>query len=128
MNIPSSLGRYFDYSKPVPTLKADAAKDRHVAGYSNGGRLGKILKDKRFVEVEPSAPTRYNSINNTGSTIDRILINTAPCFVRQSQWASVILDDPKRFFSSGLSDHGMVQCKATFTTLQKPGEGIPPIA
>ena len=31
MNIPSSLGRYFDYSKPVPTLKADAAKDRHVA-------------------------------------------------------------------------------------------------
>ena len=98
MNIPSSLGRYFDYSKPVPTLKADAAKDRHVAGYSNGGRLGKILKDKRFVEVEPSAPTRYNSINNTGSTIDRILINTAPCFVRQSQWASVILNDPRGFF------------------------------
>ena len=57
MNIPSSMGKFFDYSKPVPTLKADAVKDRHVAGWSNGGRLGKSLKDKRFVEVEPPAPT-----------------------------------------------------------------------
>ena len=40
MNIPSDLGRFFDYSRPVPILKSDAGKDRHMAGFSNGGRLG----------------------------------------------------------------------------------------
>ena len=41
---------------------------------SLNGCLGKLLKGKRPVEVEPLAPTRYNNLNNTGSTIDRILL------------------------------------------------------
>ena len=91
MNIPSDLGRFFDYSRPVPVMKSDAGKDRHMACYSNGGRLGKVLKDHRRVEVEPSAPTRYNSTNNTGTTIDRILVNAAPCLLRQSEWSSITI-------------------------------------
>ena len=124
MSIPSDLGRYFDYSRPVPILQSDAG---NVIGTSTGGRLGKLLKDSRWVEVEPSAPTRYNSTSNTGTTIDRILMNTAPHFLKQCRWTSTILDDPKKLHISGLSDHGMVQAKAMFTAPTKAGTGIPPI-
>ena len=55
-----------------------------------------------------------------------VLVNTAPCFLRQCKWTSIIIDDPKRLFNSGLSDHGMVQAKASFSAPTKPGEGIPP--
>ena len=116
MNIPSDLSRYFDYSRPVPILQSDAG---NVTGATNGGRLVKLLKDPRWVEVEPSAPTRYNSTSNTGTTIDCFLINTAPYFLRQCRWTSTILDDPKKLHISGLSDHGMVQAKAMFTAPMK---------
>ena len=72
------------------------------------------------------APTRFNTLNNTGTTIDRIFVNTAPCFLKQCKWAASILDDPKKLYTSGISDHGMVQAKACFSSATAPGEGVIP--
>ena len=68
-----------------------------------------------------------NTLHNTGSTIDRILVNTAPCFLRQCKWTSIIVDDPKKLYTSGISNHGMVQAKACFSAASASGEGIIPL-
>ena len=78
------------------------------------------------MEVEPLAPTRFNTLNNIGTTIDRFFVNTAPCFLKQCKWAASILDDPKKLYTSGISDHGMVQAKACFSSATAPGEGVIP--
>ncbi len=127
INIPSDSGRYFDYARPVPILLTDAGRDHHPRFNGTGGRLGKLFTDSRWVEVEPSAPTRYNTLHNTGSTIDRIVVNTAPSFLRQCKWTSIIVDDPKKPYTSGISDHGMVQAQACFSAAKAPGEGISPL-
>ena len=83
INIPSASGRYFDYASRVPIANTDAGLDHHPRFNGISGRLGKLFKDRRWVEVEPLAPTRFNTLNNTGTTIDRIFVNTAPCFLKQ---------------------------------------------
>ena len=126
-NIPSVAGRYFDYARPIPVACTDAGLEHHPRFHGVKGRLGKVLKDKRFVEVEPMAPTRYNHLNNTGSTIDRIFINTAPCFLKLCRWSSSILQDPKKLYTNGISDHGFVQARAVFLAPPVPGEGVIPL-
>ena len=126
-DIPSIAERFFDYSRPIPIASTDAALDHHPRFNGVNGRLGKLLKDKRLVEVEPLAPTRYNNLNNIGSTIDRIYINTAPCFLKLCKWSSSILQDPKKLFTSGISDHAFVQARAVFLAPPVPGEGIIPL-
>ena len=79
------------------------------------------------MEVEPLAPTRFNTLNNIGTTIDRIYDNAAPCFIKQCKWASHILHDPKKLYTSGISDHGIVQAKACFSSASAPGEGVIPL-
>ena len=37
------------------------------------------------------------------------------------------MDDPKKLYTSGISDHGMVQAKARFSAAKAPGEGIIPL-
>ena len=120
INIPSVSGRYFDYASPVPIANTDAGLDHHPRFNGISGRLGKLFKDRRWVEVEPLAPTRFNTLNNTGTTIDRIFVNTAPCFIKQCKWASHILHDPKKLYTSGISDHGIVQAKACFSFATAP--------
>ena len=120
-------GRHFDYSTPVPTANTDAGLDHHPRFNGVSGWLGKLLKDRRLVEVEPLAPTRFNNLNNTGTTIDRIFVNTAPCFLKLCKWSSSILQDPKKMFTSGISDHGIVQARACFSSAPAPGEGIIPL-
>ena len=124
LNIPSVVGRVFDYSTPKPTIIADSGEDR---GLHAGRQLRNLLADARLVEIEPGAPTRYNSTCNTGSTIDRIFLNTAPHYFPMSRWTSTILQDPKTLFTKGISDHAMVQASATFIPKQEAGEGIPPV-
>jgi len=124
INIPSVSGRYFDYASPVPIANTDAGLDPRFNG--SPGRLGKLFKDRRWVEVEPLAPPQFNTLNNTGTTIDRIFVNTAPCFLKQCKWAASILDNPKKLYTSGISDHGMVQAKACFFSATAPGEGVIP--
>ena len=105
------VGRYFDYSRPEPTLLTDAGNERGIAA---GGPLRRLFADSRWVEIEPGAPSRFNSTSDTGSTIDRILMNTAPHYLPMSRWTSTILQDPKTLFTNGLSDHAMVQATAQF--------------
>ena len=62
-NIPSVAGRYFGYSSPVPIANTDAGLDHHPRFNGVSGRLGKLLKDRRLVEIEPLAPTRFNNLN-----------------------------------------------------------------
>ena len=88
--------------------------------------MRRLLADSKWVEIEPGAPTRYNSTSNTGTTIDRIFLNTAPHYFPLSRWTSTILQDPKTLFTKGLSDHAMVQASAEFIPKQKTGEGTPP--
>ena len=52
-NIPSVSGRYFDYASPVPIANTDAGLDHHPRFHWISGRLGKLFKDRRWVEVEP---------------------------------------------------------------------------
>ena len=120
-------GRYFDYSSPVPIANTDAGLDHHPRFNWVSGRLGKLLKDRRPVEVEPLAPTRFNTLNNTGTTIDRFFVNTAPCFLKLCKWSSSILQDPKKMYTSGISDHGIVQARACFSSAPPRGEGIIPL-
>ena len=92
LNIPSVVGRFFDYSNPEPTVLTDSGNER---GLATGGPLRRLLADSKWVEIEPGAPTRYNSTSNTGTTIDRIFLNTAPHYFPLSRWTSTILQDPK---------------------------------
>ena len=55
MNIPRSLGRYFDYSKPVPILEADAAKD---AAQREAAMLRSTIEKARPHRSQPLTPGR----------------------------------------------------------------------
>ena len=78
--------------------------------------------------VEPSAPTRYKSINNTDSTIDRMLIKTAPCFVRQSQWGLLFWTTPRGFFLLAFLTTGWCNAKLLLQLCRNQENRIPPIA
>ena len=120
LDTPSVVGRFFDYVNPEPTVLTDSGNER---GLATGGPLRRLFSDSKWVEIEPGAPTGYNSTSNTGKTIDRIFLNTAPHYFPLSRWSSTILQDPKTLFTKGLSDHAMVQASARFIPKQKTGGG-----
>ena len=41
----------------------------------SGSKMERLLADKRLVELEGICPTRYCKASDTGSTIDRVIMN-----------------------------------------------------